>query len=238
MNFFYKVLVSCIVCIAVLLSLTSCGLVEWIQDVADGSTNEDIPDGYTGGINTPANFFINMEIYWVETFEEAENIIEQLKIYGNEIPNNIISSYENESVDAKYCFIVNTYKTPNVKEGEEWYQRKFRSIESVRYYAFLDDISIEELTYSYVSRYRSIELRTISLNENNLGDVLSKMTFDCNNDGSIGESDGDSTCRIINNETDETVAGMYYYNIENHSNELSGTFHEDFIKTIIVVGDV
>ena len=63
-------------CFTLLLSITSCGVLECPPDRS------------------------NYETYWVETYDEAMYIIEQLEAYGNEMSDRLISSYENETVDA------------------------------------------------------------------------------------------------------------------------------------------
>ena len=74
-------------CFTLLLSMTSCGVLECPPDRS------------------------NYETYRVETYDEAMYIIEQLEAHGNEIAGRIISSYENEVVDAKYFFGVYNKKT-------------------------------------------------------------------------------------------------------------------------------
>ena len=46
----------------------------------------------------------------------------------------------------------------------------------------------------------------------------------------------DCTCLIKNAETDVAVSGLYYYNFTNHYDELPENFHDEFLKSLVVIG--
>lgn len=228
----------CLLCFALLLSATSCdikekivgGIADWVRS----HENYQNPEGYTGGFLMESDFYMGQEIHWVETFEEATYIIEQLEAYGNEVPNYLISSYENETVDAKYCFIVNTNKTIRQNKGEEWYQRKFKRIEAIRYYAFLENISIDELERSYIFSYRSMELIS-KYGKNYFDDVeIENLIYDCEDHNREFHM-----CNIKQGYSDDTVAVVYqrYYDEnENLHEELPENFHDEFLKSLVAIG--
>ena len=144
--------------------------------------------------------------------------------------------YENEIVDAKYCFILNISETRRQKVGEEWYQRKFKSV-GIGYYAFLDAVNIEELEYSNYRSYECFAILTMLYDEYDFNEMSKNLIFECENDG-VDSSIfyDDCTCRLINAETGVLVAGLNYYNFTNHYDELPENFHEEFLKSLVVVG--
>ena len=212
-------------CFTLLLSMTSCGVLECPPDRS------------------------NYETYRVETYDEAMYIIEQLEAHGNEIAGRIISSYENEVVDAKYFFgvynkkstsffdILGINKNKNQNQGEEWYQRELEKV-GVGYYAFIDDVSLEELEHHNYRSYRCFTLNLLLLTHRyDFNEMSNGLVFECENDG-VDSSIyyDDCTCRLINAETGVLVAGLNYYNFTNHYDELPENFHEEFLKSLVVVG--
>ena len=220
-----KRLVVYLLCFTLLLSMTSCGVLECPPDRS------------------------NYEKYWVETYDEAMYIIEQLEAYGNEISDRLISSYENETVDAKYYFGVHNEKSTSFwdilginknkkhNQGEEWYQCKYERV-GLRYYAFLDDVSSEELIHSNYRSFRCFNLyMMMTTDKYSYYEMSNGLVFECENDGVDSSIDyDDCTCRLINAETGVLVAGLNYYNFTNHYDELPENFHEEFLKSLVVVG--
>ena len=221
-------------CLAFILSAASCELVDKIRGV---EYVPDHPPGYTGGVSMESHIREITEVHWVETYDEAMYIVEQLKAYGNEFSEVLISSYENETVDAKYCFGLNISKTRKQKIGEEWYQRKFKSVR-VGYCAFLDEVSIEELEYSNYRFYKCFAIYNMLYRQYDFYEMSKNLVFECENDG-VDSSIvyDDCTCRLINTETGltVTVAGLNYYNFTNHYDELPENFHDDFLKSLVVI---
>ena len=221
-----KPLICLVLCISVVLSVASCDLL---------TKKDKHPEGYTGGFCAEPHFYSNREIHWLETYDEAMEAIRHLVSAGNEIPRRPISSYENEFVDAKYCFNLNTYRTPELKEGEEWYDRKFHSI-TIFYIGFLDDITVEELEYSYYEIYKHIRVTPDGIEELYPHD---SRTYECvrydawyKND----MDDGGYTCYVVREYDNEYVARIRYYNIEDHLAVLPESFHQEFADSVIYIG--
>lgn len=146
-----KTIICLILCFAVVFSLASCG---GIMELLTGGNNRN---GYTGGMSWgDPHAYSNVEIYWLETYDEAVTAIEGLKAAGNEIPEGLISDYESDLVDAKYLFVVNTHKIEKRAKDTKWYDHKYKAVDRVEYYGFLDKISIEELEYSETNDYRFV----------------------------------------------------------------------------------
>ena len=118
-----KTVVCLLLLLSVVLSMASCGIF--------GIGKQNDGKRYTGGFSIESHFYIHREIHWLETFDEAMTAIEHLRAAGNDLPNIYIAGYENETVDAKYLIMVNDYRTPKQKEGEEWYDRKFNKVEKI-----------------------------------------------------------------------------------------------------------
>ena len=214
-------LISFILCVSVLLSFTSCDLF----------TDEDPYDmGSTGGLRMEPHFYEGREIRWVETFEEAMIAVEHLAAAGNKLQTKTLSSYENEFVDAKYCFIINTFKSKKPGKGQSWYDRKTINTIAISYYGFLDKISISELVHSYIDQYRYVYPINGEITELQPGD---KLTYLCNQDISTGIYT-ENKCSVITESGNLLYARIGYYGIEDHLSELPENFHEEFIIALYI----
>lgn len=172
----------------------------------------------------------NVEYYWVETFDEAMTIIETLRSYGNEIPRRVISDYENEAVDAKYCFTVDTTDTPRQKKGEEWYQRKFAAIKDIAYYGFLGEISIEN-----VDPYRyniALSTRTLPL------DFVAPEQVICVCKSTLeSDMDAEYKCYFTRGDDGSFLVAAVYRRMESHLADLPESFHDDFAGSLVYLVD-
>ena len=125
----------------------------------------------------------------------------------------------------------------NQNQSEEWYQRELEKV-GVGYYAFIDDVSLEELEHHNYRSYRCFTLNLLLLTHRyDFNEMSKNLIFECENDG-VDSSIyyDDCTCRLINAETGVLVAGLNYYNFTNHYDELPENFHEEFLKSLVVVG--
>ncbi len=218
MRKFIKALACLTVCFSVLTSLLSCGL--FASDKRS----------YTGGFLEEPHFYSNTEIYWVETFEEAMIAIEHLAACGNEIPNKLISSYENDEVDAKYCFMFDTYRAEKPKEGQKWYDRKYSGV-SITYYGFLEELTIDELEYSYYKWYKGFVLRSASDKEINLsGDI--PVYFSCVPHELCGEN---KYCTVSYGWDDNIIVALHYCKIK-PLEDIPESFYDEFIKSLVLMG--
>ncbi len=112
------------------------------------------PEGYTGGFRHQPG--CDVEYWWVETYEECVAAIEMLKSHGSTFAESVIFTYEGDLFDTKYCFEIPHYdnRTEEIEFGDNPFERRGGDV-LVCSYAFFEDVTIEEINYSYVSRYRS-----------------------------------------------------------------------------------
>ena len=219
-----KLIISIILLISITLSLASCGLF---------TTSNKRSRGYTGGLGPyEPHFYDNMEIHWMETFEEAMEAIEHLEAAGNKIPYRVLSSYENELVDAKYCIHFSTYGSKRLKRGQNWYDREQINELRIVYYGFLDKITIEELEHSYIMNYRCFKLLKGDTIKTDADVEMSHEHIEARNH--YGPY---IACSIVEKGTKNSFAGLNYENIEDCVAELPEDFHEEFVKTIIYIGE-
>ncbi len=109
------------------------------------------PEGYTGGFGI--GYGSMLEYYWVETYEECIEAIELLKSHGSTFEETAIFSYEGDLFDTKYCFKIDGSKSEYVKYGDNPFDRRGANVR-VESYAFFEDVTIDELVYSYVDFYK------------------------------------------------------------------------------------
>lgn len=214
-----KLVISLVLCLAVVLSFASCSLFYWV-----------VNDGYTGGFPNEPHFYGGNEIYWLETYAEAMEAIEHLEAYDNVIEQGTISSYENEIVDAKYCIIVYTSGSKRLKKGQKWYDHKYSQV-TVSYYGFLDKITIEELEHSDINYYRYFTVGNIKDKEVDTSKELSYRCETYKNENGTSFTD----CEIVEKETGLSLVGLGYNNIADHCAVLPENFHEEFVETVVFI---
>lgn len=250
MKKFKKIIISILLIAAIVTSLSSCGLVDRIlryyKDKKSLETGHSISCScypkysgrYTGGfdLSDPKHNSINdYEIHWLETYEELLVAVEHLRAAGNTI-NISLPSYETDGVDAKYYISFKRKGSNHLEEGQEWYDRGGISHIDIQYYGFVDDVTIEELVYSYVSRYNCF---TVYLEGRPSKDL--ELTYAC------------LECHEVENETIAWVletenvcfvlcgpyrfATIEYYRMENHTEMLPENFHEDLMESFVYIGD-
>lgn len=214
-----KITISLLLLLAIVFSFASCELLPF-----DTSSNKG-KDGYTGGFRRERHYYIGKEIHWVETYEEAMVAIEHLTAAGNKIPLSILSSFENDTVDAKYCFVLSVASAKRLKNGEQWYDRKGARVVSVRYYGFLDNVTIDQLEFSYIEDYRCF---SVSKGEKHEIPSVDEMSYICN-------SYTEECCAVVKG-SETSFAKMQYNNIA-HWVALGDDFHNEFIKTLVYLGE-
>ena len=228
-----KALMCMLVIGAIAMSFISCAIINvFVRDQDDPSKKT----GYTaGGLKEgEPHKYAHLEYHWVETYDEVVEIIEALKASGNKIPNNYIPKYDNDVIDAKYVFIVNNSGTPNKKAGEEWYSRKFNRIEAIGYFGFLEKVSIEKLEFSSYDRYRCIWfISHVDVNYS----PIENMEYDCRYDDNLKIRYCEISSTLYHSGRDDFIGNIYYENIANHNVELPENFHEDFINSLVYIGD-
>ena len=136
----------CIVMLATTVMLSSCSSL-FAKD------EYDFPEGYTGGFLREPNLMREGIYYWVETYDELVAAMELLKSHGSTFRKSVIFTYEGDLFDTKYYIYFHRKKSDKIKYGEDPFDRWAEDV-VVASFAFYDDVSIDELVYSFVERYR------------------------------------------------------------------------------------
>ena len=141
-----KLISALLVLVLSVTALSSCGLYFSFSGYP--------PKGYTGGFGiSPGQ---RVEYHWVETYEEVQAAIELLSSHGSTFYKSAFFNYDGELFDTKYCFEF-CGKMESVEKGSNPFDRKIELV-VIRAYGFLEDVTIEELEYSYVHSYDVIYL--------------------------------------------------------------------------------
>ena len=150
--------------VTILFSLLSCGWPDNSIPDSDnnGNNGEDIvkhsnhylfPKGYTGGFDHEPG--ANIEYWWVETHEEVVQAIKSLSTHGTKFDRKTLLTYDNNEIDIKYCFVIPVSgKTEKIKWGDNPFERYAESV-IIYAYAFLDDVTIDKINYSWVDLYNA-----------------------------------------------------------------------------------
>ena len=149
-----KRLVACLLCFALLLSASSCDLVERVKGLFDEDKTEgpkepervvvEVPEGYTGGSRYAQPEY--HEIYWFETVAEAKDAISRLEAHGSTVYKSALLDYSSENYDVKVMLKIDrTYVEP-LKDGQNPFDRKAGEV-YIRWFLFDEYISIDELVY-------------------------------------------------------------------------------------------
>ncbi len=135
-----------------MLVLSSCDIY-YRYSIKNGPHPKDtyFPEGYTGGFGI-SHGDTDAAYYWVETYEECVEAIELLKSHGSTFITSSIFSYEGDLFDTKYCFDIGRKHSDPIEYGENPFDRWAEEV-YITSYAFYDDVTIDELIYSYCSRY-------------------------------------------------------------------------------------
>ena len=165
--------ISLLLAVSLCLSLFGCDYInEWMgkngeqnvgesDDIVGGnhSYHELFPDGYTGGFRHQPG--ANIEYWWVETYEEAIEAIELLKSHGSTFSDEMILTYEGDEFDTKYCFTITGVgaKTEKIKWGDNPFNRYAENVK-ISCFAFFEDVTIDEINHSYVSKYNAYKFGT------------------------------------------------------------------------------
>ena len=208
------ILISVILLISIVLTVCSCDLLPQRKK-------------YTGGFHMLPTFYKTTKIYWVETFEEVMEALEHLRAAGNTGPGMgkyCTFDYENETVDAKFCFwlqIDDSYK-PN--KDQKWYDRKYKSVDYIAYW-FLEKVTIEELEYSRCESYDHFRCRGIKE-----FDDTCVVYYKCE------RKDGEVNCGFYDTNFQMIFEIEYCIGSKDHWSLLPENFHEDFPKSRVMVG--
>ena len=162
-----EILISMLLCIAVLLSITSCDYINGIIN-PQSNTNSDtdantpnttntsnttnkkdriVPKGYTGGLESDLCFHEVYAVYWLETYDEVLAAVELLKSHGSTIKRSMAFNCEGELLDVKFCFLYERSKAQKLEEGKNFFDRKIDDGEFI-WFALYDKVSIDGMMYN------------------------------------------------------------------------------------------
>ena len=162
-----EILISMLLCIAVLLSITSCDYINGIinpqsntnSDTDTNTTNTTntsnttnkkdriVPIGYTGGLEFDLCFHEVYAVYWLETYDEVLSAVELLKSHGSTIKRSMAFNCEGDFLDVKFCFLYQRSKAEKLEDGKNFFDRKIDDGEFI-WFALFDNVSIDELMYN------------------------------------------------------------------------------------------
>ena len=116
--------------------------------------------GHTGGFTGEP--FWDYDYYWVETYDECVEAIERMKVHGSTFYETMLVSYEGDLFDMKYCIkvrdeekeIMHPYEIFTFKFGAQKFDWKAEKVE-IMCFAFLEDVTIDEILSSTNSKNRS-----------------------------------------------------------------------------------
>jgi predicted small lipoprotein YifL len=144
-----KIISAILVIFTLLFCLTSCGPVFTFPPLP----KMGYPEGYTGGFKN-IDDRSETECWWVETYDELMEAVDLLKSHGSTFEKSIISDYDGDLYDTKYCITIDRKagETEKIKYGDNPFDRKAVGVAIVSY-AFFEDVTIDELNYSYITKY-------------------------------------------------------------------------------------
>lgn len=152
-----KKIISIFTCFVIVLSslmLSSCGFVL--------RPDPGFPSGYTGGFPYYMLDNSGVELYWVETYDEYKAAVEKLISHGSKLPHSVVFGYEGDLFDTKYCFFFQGAKE-FVRYGNDPFDRCARDV-YVKSVAFFEDVTIDEIVFSYVNDYKCYSISTDAAN--------------------------------------------------------------------------
>ena len=145
--------------IAFILMICTLGSTLLLSSCYNASIEHHFPEGYTGGLGIDDGS--GRACYWVETYEECMAAIELLKSHGSTFRENVLFSYEGDLFDTKYCISIDERSSKKIKYGENPFDRRAKNV-IVYAYAFYEDVTIEQINYSYVREYLCFSLNGTS----------------------------------------------------------------------------
>lgn len=137
-----KTISAMLVFVLSIFALSSCGGIFRIRSI--------FPEEYTGGFGDLDNGS-GIKYYWVETYEELIAAMNLLRSHGSTFLKNAVLNYEGDLFDTKYCITISRFdgNADYVKFGDDPYDRWAKDV-LVMSYGFFEDVTIDELVYSYV----------------------------------------------------------------------------------------
>ena len=111
------------------------------------------PEGYTAGDRLMGQPGAEMEIWWLETYEELLDAIALLQSHGSTFKKGSFFAYDGDLFDTKYSVRIRQYNsTEKIKFGDDPFDRYAVGVE-IETYAFFEDVTIDELNYGSIYNY-------------------------------------------------------------------------------------
>ena len=153
---FIKIISIVLMLVIAAFTFTGCEL-----GVYGGKAIHIFPEGYTAGLHLYDGSAL--EYWWVETYKECLDAIELLKSHGSTFVDEPVFACDEDMFDVKYCFkiIGDNRHGERIKFGDNPFDRWAYDVE-IYTYVFFDNVTIDELVYSYVGRYEAYEVSCYS----------------------------------------------------------------------------
>ncbi len=151
------------------------------------------PEGYTCGFPNEYSPEQRIEIWWVETYEECLAAIELLKAKGSlfeEYDKYELFSYEGDLFDTKYCIRIRASGSDAIEFGDNPFDRKASCV-WVEAYAFIDDVTIDELNYGDIKNYHVYRVAVGDLE--NVDKISSSLKYKW----ILGKEKGSNRCLVF-----------------------------------------
>lgn len=169
----FKTAICLLICLSMILSMTSC---EWrnaidsfnarakafygkIRNVDSTPTHVwhegcVLPNGYTGGAYSSRRTHFRAAFIWFETVDELNAALDLTRAHGTEIPQTPYFDCEEYGIDIKFLV---TFPRRLVCDGRDMREQTSMD-QKINYlkitaHVFFEDVSIEELEYSYYNSY-------------------------------------------------------------------------------------
>ena len=171
-----RILVSSLLCLAMIFTMSSCDLVSELvgkftdtpdDTIPDSEPADDVvnpqkpgehthssrfPEGYTAGFGGDPCMFDTIGFYWLETYDEVLEAIELLESHGSQIESRFGLTCDGEPYDIKWCFSFRWSKAEELEEGKNFFDRKIDG-GYFNCYIFRKDVTIDVLNYSKITFY-------------------------------------------------------------------------------------
>ena len=238
----FKIFISTILCLSVLFSIASCDYISGIINPKDDTnptsnttkdnTNKDnkkdriVPVGYTAGITGDYHAHLVYGYYWLETYEEVLEAVELLKSHDSTILRSIAFDCDDEILDSKFCFKYARSKAEPLEEGKNFFDRKIDNCEFI-WFGFLEDVNIDELLYSYIDRYASVNIWYVK-SHRDFADIsdADELTLDWYLSEIGYEPDGSYYIRLN---------GEIYVDVDCHKGVIPPEYYQEFANSIVII---
>ena len=192
-----------------------------------------VDPAYTGGQSRYPRRMVQW--WWVETYDECVDAVEQLKKHGSEFDTSAIFSCESENYDVKYCFKLNNTQLIKYGWGNPFATRN-QEVDVIAF-LFFDDVKIDDLAYGSIRNYEFCYfklsdnyIKTGMYTDIDVADLSYENVF---LKGKVLDS-MDFAYRYTEQSTNDTVFEMVGYE-HNNVNELSQDDINAILDSIVII---